>query len=244
MSPDPVLRYFSAVTEAARRDLGRDLPHGTTVVASADRDGSTVAVAYPLGERTVIWCAPAIAPRLSVLDRPHALTADEFVAAGERLGGTFVGRGRNLVLTAEPPVVHDHRYRPIELDRDDGRDRELLAAFVAACSDAELDEAELDMDELDPAILVLVDDTGSIAAYASGRPWAIDADFDDIGVITHPRHRGRGLGAHAVAEFAGRRRRAGRLMFYNHNVENVGSGRVADTVGFEVTTTMAAIHLD
>ena len=203
-----------------------------------------MAVAYPLGERTVIWCAPPIATRLADLDRPDAVTADEFVAAGELLGGAFVGRGRNLVLATDPAALHDHRYEPIELDRDNDRDRELLAAFAGACSDEELDEAELDLDELDPAILVLVDDTGSIAAYASGRPWAMDADFDDIAVITHPQHRGRGLGAKTVAEFARRRQQAGRLMFYNHNVENVGSARVADTVGFEVTTTVAAVRFD
>ncbi len=247
--PDPKLQYFSAVLEAARRDLGRDLPHGTTVVASADREGSTAAVAYPLGERTVIWCAPAIATRLSSLDQPDALTVDEFVAAGELLGGTFGGRGRNLVLTSEPAALRDHRhgaieYGPIELDRDAGSDRELLAAFVAACSQDDLDEAELDMEELDPAILVLVDTAGSIASYASGRPWALDADFDDIAVITHPDHRGRRLGAIAVAEFARRRQRAGRMMFYNHNVENKGSNRVAETVGFEAVTTVAAVTFD
>ncbi len=242
--PDPTLRYFSAVLQAARRDLGRDLPHGTTVVASADREGSTAAVAYPLGEQTVIWCAPAIATRLSTLNQPDALTADAFVAAGELLGGAFGGRGRHLVLASEAAVLQDHRYEPIELDRHAVSDRRLLAAFVAACSEDDLDEAELDMDELDPAILALVDDTGSVAAYASGRPWAMDADFDEIAVITHPEHRGQRLGANAVAEFARRRQRAGRMMFYSHNVENEGSSRVADTVGFDVTTTVAAVRFD
>jgi hypothetical protein len=80
--PDPASRYFSAVLDDARRELGRDLPLGTTVVASADREGSTAAVAYPLAERTVIWCAPTIAPLLSSLTRSDAWPVDEFVAAG------------------------------------------------------------------------------------------------------------------------------------------------------------------
>lgn len=198
-------------------------------------------MAYPLGERTVIWCAPTIAPLLSSLTRPDALTDDEFVAAGELLGGTFVGRGRNLVLTGAPAALSDHRYEPVALDRDVASDRELLADFIASCSDDDLDEAELDMDELDTAMLVLVDAAGSIASYASARPWAIDADFDDIAVITHPDHRGRRLGAAVVAEFSRRRQQAGRMMFYSHGVENEGSSRVAETVGFAAVNTVAAI---
>jgi len=229
------------VLDAARRDLGRDLPYGTTVVASADREGSTTAVAYPVGDRTVIWCAPAMAPLLSGLNRPDALTNEQFISAGELLGGTFGGRGRNLVLTREPASLSDGRYAPAELDRDVASDRELLAAFIGSCSESDLDEAELDIDELDAAMLVLVDTAGSIASYASARPWAMDADFDDIAVITHPDHRGRRLGAIAVAEFARRRQQAGRMMFYSHGVENEGSRRVAETVGFEVLNTVAAI---
>jgi GNAT superfamily N-acetyltransferase len=239
--PDPASRYVSVVLDAARRELGRDLPSGTTVVASADREGSTAAVAYPLGERTVIWCAPKLAPLLSSLNRPDALTVDGFVAASELLGGTFEGTGRHMVLTGEPAALSDRRYQPVELDRDVASDRELLAAFIASCTDDDLDEAELDLDELDAAMLVLVDAAGSIASYASARPWALDAGFDDIAVITHPDHRGRRLGAVVVAEFCRRRQRAGRTMFYSYGMENVGSSRVAETVGFEAVATVAAV---
>ena len=40
-----------------------------------------------------------------------------------------------------------------------------------------------------------VDDDQRVIAYASGRPWRLDPDFDDIGVLTHPAHRGHRLGA-------------------------------------------------
>ncbi len=242
--PDPALRFAGAVSAAAEVDLGRELSLGTTVVGSPRREGSTLAVAYPLGDRTVIWCAPTLAPRLSTLNRPDAVTGDEFLAAAESLGASFVGRGHLRVLTGEPASLSRHGYDVIELDRDEPADRGLLAAFTAGCSEDDLDEAELDLHELDPAIVVLVDETGSIASYASGRPWALDADFDDIAVLTHPDHRGRRLGAAVVAEFARRRQRSGRLLLYNHNVENHGSERVAQTVGFEVMNTVVAVGFD
>lgn len=239
-SIDPVRRLIEAVSTKASGDLGRALPAATTVVASADREGSTSAVAYPLGDRTVIWCAPAVAPRLESLNGPGALTADEFLAVAAELGGTFVGMGRCRVLNTAPEAPSREGYDLIGLDRDNEADRQLLAAFIAACSKDDLDEAELDMDELDPAIVVAVAPDGSIASYASGRDWWMDADFDDVAVITHPDHRGHRLGAVVVAEFAKQRMSAGRLMFYNCDVKNLGSNRVAETVGFELVVTVAA----
>lgn len=240
VSTDPAERLRAAALAMAARDLGRELTDGTTVVPTADREGSTNAVAYPIGDRTIIWCAPDIAPRLASLNGPRALTADEFVAAAEALGGTFVGRGRCRVLNAEPRSPSHDGYDLVELDRDSAVDRQLLGAFLEACPQDDVEEAEIDMDELDAAIVVALAADGSIASYASGRDWWMDADFDDIGVLTHPDHRGRRLGAVTVAEFAKRRVPAGRLMFYNCDVDNLGSNRVAESVGFELVVTVAA----
>jgi hypothetical protein len=243
-STDPVRRLLDAVSAKASGSLGRALPAGTTVVPSTDREGSTSVVAYPLGDRTVIWCAPALAPQLKSLNGPDALTADEYLAAAAELGGAFVGMGRCRVLNTEPKTPSHEGYDLIELDRDNEADRQLLAAFIAACPKDDLDEAELDIDDLDPAIVVAVAPDGSIASYASGRDWWMDADFDDVGVVTHPDHRGHRLGAVVVAEFAKQRMSAGRLMFYNCDVENLGSNRVAETVGFELVVTVAAARFE
>lgn len=243
---DPAKRYVDAVVHEAAKDLGRELPLGTIVVGATDREDSTTAVAYPLGDRTIVWCSPAIATRLAALDQPHAMTVDEFIAAAEELGATFFASGRARVMTTAPNDVRSDAlhadYDLVELDRDVAADRELLATFVAECSADDLDEAELDMDELDPAILVALAPDGSIASYASGRHWWLDADFDDIAVLTHPDHRGRRLGAFTVAEYVRRRQAGGRLMFYNCDVANLGSNRVAEAVGFELMVTVAAVR--
>lgn len=241
---DPGARFRAAVVASARSTLGQDVPLGTTVVGSADRQGSSAAVAYPLGDRTIIWCAHDLAARLESLNKADPLTVHQFVDAGQSLGGSVAGFGNHRVLTAEPNTLAADGYRIVALQRDDPADRLLLAEFIDACSADDLDEAELAMDELDSAITVLVDDSGSIASYASGRPWAMDDDFDDIGVITHPDHRGRRLGASVDAAFCRRRQTKGRLLLYNCNVDNLGSNRVAETVGFELATTVAAVTFD
>lgn len=237
-------RYRSAVLSTAAADLGTDLAPGTTVVASVRRRGSSLAVAYPLGDRTIVWCAPELAPRLAPIEQVDALSYEQFVEAASTLDGRFEGAGHHRVLTGESPGRRIEGYRFTTLDRDDARDRALIGAFVAGCSGDDLDEAELAMDELDAAIGVLVDEGGSIASYASARPWSVSADFDDIAVITHPDHRGRGLGTAVVGEFARRRRRRGRLLFYNCDVENIGSNRVAVAAGFQLVCTVVAVGFD
>lgn len=225
-------------------DRGAHVPIGTTIVGAADRVGSSVAVAYPLGDRTIIFCSSDTASKLAPIEQPRAVSGDEFVEAASALGGAFVGAGDHCVLDRDPITRPVDGLVPVDLDRDAAADRARIAAFVAACPEDDLDEAELAMDELDPAIVALVDSGGAIASYASGRPWQFDDDFDDIAVITNPARRGRGLGSAVVAELAVRRRRQGRQLFYGYNVDNAGSKRVARAAGFDVVCTVSAVDFD
>ena len=118
-------------------------------------------------------CSTALAPRLAALEQPHAVSGEGFVEAASALGGTVVGAGHHRVLTGEPLPRYVDTFRIATLDRDDDRDRALIEAFVAGCSDDDRDEAELTLDELDPAITVLIDEHGSIASHASARPWEV-----------------------------------------------------------------------
>jgi GNAT superfamily N-acetyltransferase len=234
-------RYVDGVLAAAATSLGAVLRPGTTVVGSQDRAGSTVAVVYPLSQHTVVWCAPEHADRLSGLNCDLVLGAREITRRCEQLGGTHAGGGNHLVLPADAILVSDPT-RPLKwVNRHDAEDRSAIASFVEACDAREVDEAEIDLDDLDESIVVGLDRSGAVAALASGRPWEIDHAFDDIGVLTHPDHRRAGWGSTVVAEYVRRRRQQGRLMFYNHDVENRGSARVAAAVGFEPITTVTAI---
>ncbi|MEO1057631.1 MAG: GNAT family N-acetyltransferase [Actinomycetota bacterium] len=241
MRTSPIERYVDAVCSAAAQHLGTPVGEGTVVVSAAERAGSTTAVAYPLGSRTIVWCAPELADRLLPLDGPTPLTAEQYVDAAEGLGGTFAAGGRNRLLVAKPPAMKTPVGRIVELDRDHRRDRSRIADFLAACPADDVDDAEIDIDDLDPVISVVIEGDERIVSFASARDWQFDPGFGDIGVLTHPEHRGRRLGAAAVSHIARRLQSAGRVPYYNHNDDNLGSQRIADVVGFETVTALIAM---
>ncbi|MGB5953702.1 MAG: GNAT family N-acetyltransferase [Ornithinimicrobium sp.] len=235
-------RFFAAIDQAAATALGRtELGTGTLVVPDPQRVGSTSVVCYPRSGRTIIWTAPEMAERLADLARSEAMTLEEFQTAAAAVGGETGGTGTFRLLSehpVDPAVLRQSEIR--DLRRDQPEDRALIAAFIDVCSASDLEETELDLDDLDPHMLAVLDEEGAIAAYASGRPWGYDAAFDDVGVITRTDRRGHGLGASAVAAYTRRCLTAGRIPLYNCNDENIGSARLAEAVGFRAVQQVAA----
>ncbi len=235
-------RYWRAVRSAVAEDLGREAETGTAVVPAPARAGSPVVVVYPGPGFTFVWCSPHLATRLEPLSDNRALSVDEFVDACTGLGGTLYGRGihRVLVERLDPP---DHP-QLAALDRDRPEHVALIEEFLAECPDDDIDEAEVELDELDPAITVTLNDQGGISAFASARPWTYDPEYDDIGVLVHPEHRRRGLGRTVVHALAHHQQSAGRIPLYNYDENNTGSHGVATAVGFDYLMTVAGVTFD
>jgi len=79
--------------------------------------------------------------------------------------------------------------------------------------------------------------------YASAFP---DEDFGgrwDVGVLTHPDHRNRGLGRAVVAELVDDLLADDHVPIYRHNLEHTRSGALAESLGFVVATRLAAIQM-
>ncbi len=235
-------RFVAAIVVAAGDALGRSIASGTTVVGATDRSGSSAAVAYALGDHTIVWCDPALVERLAPLNQPNALSIEEFVAAAVALGGELIGMGNHRVLEGpptSPPLDPTMVLRA--MSRDDAADRASIGSFLESCPSEDVEEAEIELDDLDPAIVVVTDSDGEIAAFASARAWSFDSTFDDIGVLTSPTHRGRGFGASAVAELINQQQATGRTMFYNCDTTNLGSDRLAQSLGFELVHVVAGV---
>lgn len=240
--------YFSSLVESARSVIGAPVDGGTVVVPQHDRVGTGSATSYPTPSGTIVGCDPALVESITdmlagLADR--AIDSVQFVHLATSHGATLSGFDNNRVLVGElvrppqPAVAVEARV----LDRGRREDVATLATFVAASTADDLEEADIDLDELDPLIVGLFD-ADEMVAYGSGRPYDDIEAFDDIGVLTMPSHRRRGLGASVVAEFVERRLGADptRRMLYRCTTENAGSNAIAASLGFTLAHTIGAVQ--
>ena len=240
--------YLDAIVTAAEEAAGRPLGGGTLACPDPDRVGRRSATSYPTPAGTVIWCDPALIDQIALLladEGGTAITTGRWVELAVAAGAEHAGSGNNRVLIGEidRPSNGDGRFAARRLDRHVESDVETLRSFVIGIDQDDLDEAELDLDELDPFIVGLFDGD-EMVAYASSIPADEMPEFDDIAVLTHPQHRRRGLGALAVAEFVAHRTRADptRRMLYRCDVDNTGSNGVAEALGFDFVHTIGAVR--
>lgn len=239
----PSERYVAALLDAAERAHGRPLGSGTTVVADPERVGTGSASCYPTPDVSIVWCDPRLLERLAPIESSETMTAEEFTDAADALGAALVGYGRIRTLDGDlrrPAAdLGDLIVRHVAVG--DTPPISMLETLIAACDDDDVEEADLDLDHLDPTLTVLVTGQGAITAYAGSRPHGIVAEFDDIGVLTHPAWRGRRLGARAVYEYIRRRRADGRCWLYRCDLDNIGSNRAAESLGFTAVATIGAV---
>jgi predicted GNAT family acetyltransferase len=239
----PSERYLDSLLAAAEKAHGQPLGSGTTLVIDPERDGTGSATCYPTPHASIVWCDARVRERLASIESSRAMSAEEFVAAATDLGAVLLGYARTRVLDSDPrrPVAESGDLVVRHVGTGDDPPMSMLIDLIAACDDDDLYKADLDLDHLDPAFTVLVTSDGTIAAYASARPQEFDPSFDDIAVLTHPAWRGRRLGALAVHEFIRHRHAEGRPVVYRCSVDNVGSNRVAESLGFTLVTTIGAV---
>lgn len=242
--------YFSSLVESAEDATGSPFDGGTVIAPEEDRVGSRSATSYPTPSGTIVWCDPALVDQLGAVlagsTRP-AIDSGEFVRLAVGAGAVLSGFGNNRVLvdTLRRPVTGAAAagVSARRLDPDLATDLALITGLVAAASEDDLEEADLDVGELDADIVGLVD-RERLVAYASGRPSPIDERFDDIGVLTHPAHRRCGFGVLVVSEYVRDRNLAkpDRRMLYRCSVENAGSNALAESIGFTLAHTIGAVQ--
>jgi predicted GNAT family acetyltransferase len=190
-----------------------------------------------------VWCDPSLVERLIPIESLKALSAEEFIVATDALGAVLDGYGRIRTIDGD---LHRPRADLGDLivqhvGIGDAPPISMLDGLIAACDDDDVEEADLDLDHLDPTLTVLITADGTIAAYASSRPHNVLADFDDIGVIVHPAWRGRRLGALAVYEHVRRCRAEDRCWLHRCDLDNTASNRLAESLGFTLVTTIGAV---
>lgn len=105
-----------------------------------------------------------------------------------------------------------------------------LQKFLDACTPEDIENALIELDDPDDEIrMVFYGDQGVV--YAAYRLW--ENGLGDVGILTLPEHRRKGLGIAAVAEATRACLENGYLPFYRTNRENRGSQAIAEGLGYE-----------
>lgn len=213
---------------------------GTTIVADPDRKGTGRVSWFPIGPHAVLWVDPGLADELHAAVDPYA-TLD---AAGiDDLAGSA---GAELLWIALEHLLPDG-VSPVvptveglvRLDPGDDATVGLVAGLLAACNEDDRDEADFDITALDRFLVGIVAD-GELVALAGGRDDEIRPGFLDIGVLSHPLVRRRGLGRATVAAVCADVVAAGGRPLYRCDLANEGSWRLARSLGFVETMRMRA----
>jgi len=238
-------KFIEGLVAAMGADAGVIERSGTTAVADVSRAGTRRVGWYQIQGHTLLPCDPDVLQSVEGLSHASVSLSDtDFRLWVDGNGGSVVGQAVMKVAGAAglqlvPPVAGVHL-----LDWSAKADLELMQAFVDTCEASDLDEAEVDMDDLDDAAIALLTDDGAIGAYASSRPFEDELPFGDIGILTSPRQRNRGWGSLAVSALV-----RDVLMprgidpLYRCDPANVGSHRLSAALGFEIVASLTVAEL-
>jgi len=234
--------FLSVLMRSMHADPDLLTEPGVSVIGHPRRAQTHVTAGYVMGEHLVVTCDPAVEAMLrdATIDMAPTLQGWKNVAGDAR--GELLGGGRMQLLPHELPAVADlpagFAFR--RLDRHDGDHLQLISDFIDRSDEADLDEAEIELTNLDDIIQVVVDSTGDIVSYSAACPFDMAAEYADIGIMTSPEHRGKALGSIAVAALCPILRANNLEPLYRCDEDNVGSIKVAEGLGFEIATQLVA----
>lgn len=234
--------------EAIAKDMGLSAAQlsggGTIVLPEEGRSGSNFVAGYQIGNMMCLRSDPALADALESLVDPTAAISFEDFRAWAMANDWEIVDGADMHVVAFTAMTERHRPEGAtfaSLDRDQTADRSLIGELMAACDPDDVDAAEIEMDDLDPVIVGLLDDSGRLGAYCSARPWDEDERFDDIGVITRGDLRGHGWGASVVSDFCQISFGMDRLPLYRCNWSRTASKATAIGLGFKHVQSLLAV---
>ncbi len=185
-----------------------------------------------LGEMTLVRLDPA---KLDRVDWPgemdsSTMSVEDLVARAAE-GWSISQTGAGLTLYLDPKC-----FRPpeavagIELRRLDAKaDWPLIQGLLDSCSEEEVDDAEIYEDDPD-AVLYGGLAEGRLICYAGFRYW--QEQFADIGILTDPAYRRRGVSKWLVARLSRWCLENGVVPMYRVDPENHGSRRIAEGLGY------------
>lgn len=123
-----------------------------------------------------------------------------------------------------PPLTEGYSLKKV-----DPADHKTLQVFLDSCSEEDIDDALIDLEDPDEEIRLVYFNEVPIG-YAGYRPWG--DDLGDVGILIQPEHRMKGLGLAAVAAATEACISRGRTPFYRSTEDNKGSQKIAENLGY------------
>lgn len=237
-----VYGYWAKRFGCAREDF---LHSGTLFIEEVDLVGTGNMYLYHIDQMRVLRIASSLADQVGLpdgLDRDSgSLTVNEIQS--------LVGEGYRVEVEStlldcylDPrnfesfPAVGDFTARRLYPETDN---RYLLDLYEA-CTEEDLDEAAIYVDEPDPVIFGIFDE-GRLVAYASHRYW--DNVIADIGVLIHPDYRSRGLGKAVISELCAWCIQNDVVPMYRAFSYHNHSRRIAQALGFKEMVIVETLKL-
>lgn len=214
---------------------------GSIVVPAPSRQGSGRVSHHHIGRQSLIWADPDLESRLADWNRRQSAVAfDELRAVASAAHAELLGHGLEHVLS----TTYRSAARAHEVSVLDGRSADVIRTVQSLfdeCSAEDLDDAEFEIDALDPYLVGWIEG-GRLLALAGGRPESFRPNCMDIGVLVHPEARLGGRGRAVVAAVADVVLEAGHIALYRCSSSNVGSQRLCRAVGFELAMELDAFQ--
>jgi GNAT superfamily N-acetyltransferase len=174
---------------------------GTLVIEEQELDGAGNLIIYYIDQMSIVRIAPALATQVGLPDGfdgdSVSLTVNELetmvgkecrVEVESTLLDCFLNPKDFKCFTAKGDFTTRRLYPE--------NDNAYLHSLYDACTEEDLDEAEIYVDDPDPVIYGMFAEE-QLVAYASHRYW--NDVIADIGVLIHPNYRSRGLGKAVVS---------------------------------------------
>jgi GNAT superfamily N-acetyltransferase len=214
---------------------------GSIVVPAPSRQGTGRVSHHHIGRHSLIWADPDLESELADWHRRRTPIAfDELRAVARSAQAELLGHGLEHVVQATFRGP-DPAPEITVLDGAATETKAIVQGLFDDCSEEDLDEAEFEIDALDP-YLVGWTEAGRLLALAGGRPEEMRPGCMDIGVLVHPEARRSGRGQAVVAVTADRVCEAGHVPLYRCDSSNIGSQRLCRAVGFELVMELDAFR--
>ena len=175
---------------------------GTLFVEEDDLDKTRKVILYHIDKMNIVRIGPSLFKKMGLPNDHDNKAASLNVNAlqaivGEKFKIEVKSTLLDFFLDAKDFVFHttknDFSTRRLFPDKDNSH----LLSLFSACTENDLDEADIIVNEPDPVIYGMFNGN-QLVAYASHRYW--DEIIADMGVLIHPSYRNRWLGKAVVSE--------------------------------------------